>query len=412
VEVDVMAWIEKRGSRYHLNLEFRGQHFSRSLRTSNRKEADGCRKRAEANLTEVERGRLHIPPGTDLILFLLSDGEANERPAFDKPTSLGELFKQYGTLPDGVKEANTRYTEEIHMRHLLRILGSPTLVASITAQVLQAYVDQRCQEGGRNDRPLSDATVRKEIGTFSSIWNRWALPRGIVQAPAPTKGLIYKKAKARPPFQTWQQIERQVQRGGLTEEQKETLWECMFLTLGEIDELLAYVRKEATRPLVYAMFVFAAHTGARRSEMLRSQIEDFDFVSGMVTIREKKRDRGKECTFRHVPMTPMLRQTMTDWFAIHPGGQLTVCEEPNVPMEPGSAHHHFRWTLDGSKWEPVHGWHTLRHSFCSNCAMKGLDQRIIDSWMGHQTEDMRRRYRHLFPDHQQHAMNQVFGKTA
>ena len=36
----------------------------------------------------------------------------------------------------------------------------------------------------------------------------------------------------------------------------------MFLTLGEIDELLAFVRKEATRPLVYAMFVFAAHTEA------------------------------------------------------------------------------------------------------------------------------------------------------
>jgi len=40
-----MAWLEKRGSRYHLNLEFRGQHFSRSLRTSDRKEADGCRKK-------------------------------------------------------------------------------------------------------------------------------------------------------------------------------------------------------------------------------------------------------------------------------------------------------------------------------------------------------------------------------
>jgi len=68
-------------------------------------------------------------------------------------------------------------------------------------------VDQRCQEAGRNNRPLSDATVRKEIGTFSSIWNRWALPHGIVQAPAPTKGLIYKKAKAKPPFQTWRQID-------------------------------------------------------------------------------------------------------------------------------------------------------------------------------------------------------------
>jgi hypothetical protein len=29
--------------------------------------------------------------------------------------------------------------------------------------------------------------------------------------------------------------------------------------------------------------------------------------------------------------------------------------------------------------------------------------------MGHQTDEMRRRYRHLFPDHQQQAMNLVFG---
>ena len=28
---------------------------------------------------------------------------------------------------------------------------------------------------------------------------------------------------------------------------------------------------------------------------------------------------------------------------------------------------------------------------------RGVDQRIIDEWMGHQTEAMRKRYRHLFP---------------
>jgi hypothetical protein len=29
--------------------------------------------------------------------------------------------------------------------------------------------------------------------------------------------------------------------------------------------------------------------------------------------------------------------------------------------------------------------------------------------MGHQTEEMRRRYRHLFPDQQQVAIQEVFG---
>jgi integrase len=41
--------------------------------------------------------------------------------------------------------------------------------------------------------------------------------------------------------------------------------------------------------------------------------------------------------------------------------------------------------------------------------MKGIDQRIIDAWVGHTTEDMRRRYRHLFPNSEKQAMSLVFG---
>ena len=35
---------------------------------------------------------------------------------------------------------------------------------------------------------------------------------------------------------------------------------------------------------------------------------------------------------------------------------------------------------------------------------------VIDEWMGHQTEEMRRRYRHLFPDQQRQAILLVFGQ--
>ena len=49
------------------------------------------------------------------------------------------------------------------------------------------------------------------------------------------------------------------------------------------------------------------------------------------------------------------------------------------------------------------------HSFASNCAAAGVDQRVIDEWMGHQTEEMVRRYRHLFPSQQRQAINLVFG---
>jgi integrase len=69
----------------------------------------------------------------------------------------------------------------------------------------------------------------------------------------------------------------------------------------------------------------------------------------------------------------------------------------------------FRSAVKNSPWQLVQGNHVLRHSFASNCALKCVDQRVIDSWMGHQTEAMRRRYRHLFPEQEQLAMRSVFG---
>src|ERR1019366_10311941 len=71
-------------------------------------------------------------------------------------------------------------------------------------------------------------------------------------------------------------------------------------------------------------------------------------------------------------------------------------------------HDHFQRVLTESKWAKLRGLHTLRHSFISACASKGVDQRIIDEWTGHSTEEQRKRYRHLFPDVQRNAMQSVF----
>ena len=77
---------------------------------------------------------------------------------------------------------------------------------------------------------------------------------------------------------TREEIEKVIKRGGLTDKQEARLWECLFLTISEVQEVLAYVKKNADHDFIYPMFVFVAHTGARRSEILRSQIDDFDFA--------------------------------------------------------------------------------------------------------------------------------------
>ena len=65
---------------------------------------------------------------------------------------------------------------------------------------------------------------------------------------------------------------------------------------------------------------------------------------------------------------------------------------------------HTEWCLNNAKdWFKI-GYHTYRHSFASNLAAAGVDQRVIDEFMGHQTEAMRKRYRHLFPQSRRSAI--------
>ena len=148
--------------------------------------------------------------------------------------------------------------------------------------------------------------------------------------PFPNQGLKYPKTAEKPPFQTWEEIEKQIKRGGLSEDQQSGLWDCVFLTLKDISELLKYVKGTAHQPFIYPMVVMAAHTGARRSELIRSLVNDFD--NDTVLIQERKRTKGTRST-RRVPLTSLLKQVMGEWFKGHPGGQFTFCQQ-GQPITP------------------------------------------------------------------------------
>ena len=142
------------------------------------------------------------------------------------------------------------------------------------------------------------------MASLRACWN-WAVQSGKLHGGFPNRGLKYPKANEKPPFQTWQQIERQIARGGLTQAEQADLWDCLFLTLPQIADLLTYAKDHARVPFFYPMFAFAAHTGARRSEILRVRIEDLDLAGQTVLLREKKRSKEKR-TYRRVPLSSLL----------------------------------------------------------------------------------------------------------
>ena len=411
-----MAWLQTDPSgNIHLSFRFGGKKFKRSLKTQEQSKAEGRLHRLIENIRLVESGRLELPANADVATFLLSDGRLDGTPMVARSVNLNELFQTFfDQMPDDSLEANTEKGMKIHWRHLERHFGPRFRIQQLIREDLQRYVKKRAKEPGIRGRTLSPTTIRKELASLRSVWN-WALGERLVMTPFPNKGLRYPKTAEKPHFQTWDEISAQVDRGILADADIKDLWDCLFLQRHEVDQLLEFVRTAATHSFIYPMVFTAAHTGARRSELLASRLGDFDATH--MTVREKKRVKGTRST-RRVPVSAKLRQVLDDWFAIHPGGNDTFCmtaiphsnagRKGVAPISPDEAHDHFSRLLIGSQWEVIRGWHIFRHSFCSNCAMNGVDQRLIDGWVGHTSDEMRRRYRHLVPSHESEMLQKVF----
>ncbi|HML30326.1 MAG TPA: site-specific integrase [Hyphomicrobium sp.] len=403
--------------RYRIRFRFAGRGFKRSLGTASIKLARGRLARVEETLALIANDRLEVPEDVDPAEFILSDGKRSQPKIQKRVITLGELCQMFQTqrVP-GAKEASTIRTEDLHIRTLLRVLKKSTFVQSIRNADLQDYVLARLSpNNGR--KPVAADTIHKELATLRVIWN-WAMRRELLDRPAPIAGLEYPKRDERHPFRTWDEITSVLARGAITSAEERELWESLYLSRNDVHDALQYAKSNAKHPFIYPLLVFVAHTGVRVSEALRSQIEDLDFKAGRILIREKKRSRIRATTFRQVEMTSVLKSVLKEWLAVHPGTLFTFAKgedlnrgrqsyETIVPIDKHVARKHFKLTFRGSKWAKLRGYHIFRHSFASNLASVGVDQRIIDEWMGHQTDEMRRRYRHLLPEVRHEAIQKL-----
>ncbi len=443
-----MASIQQKGSAYYCQFCYHGKRHTVTVGNVSREEADAFAGKADYLLLRIRQKLIRVPPGVSITDFILRDGHvvepevaASPEPVLLEPLTEGYLAAHAG----GAIEENSLATVRMHLGHFTTTLGKRFPVQDLTMADLQRHVDRRARKKYRG-KNLSPVTLRKEMATFRACWN-WGVQGGKLHGVFPSAGLKYPKTDEKPPFQTWKEIERQIARGGLGEAEQQALWECLFLTRAETAELLEYVRAHAAHGWIYPAVAFAAHTGARRSEVFRVRVHDVNFEAGTVLIREKKRARGTRTT-RRVPLSPFLAEVLQTWLRKHPGGPYLFCHQGEVGHSkkrsrttghrwgagrptslrgrlatvrvrgdrpgPGAitadeANDHFQRTLAAGKWKVLRGWHALRHSFISNCAAAGVDQRLIDAWVGHTTEAMRKRYRHLVPNVEQQAIRSVFG---
>jgi integrase len=439
-----VANLIQQGDRFYCQFRHHGRRLSFPLGKVPRTEAEAKVNQVDYLLMRLQQGLLQLPPGSDIVAFLQADGKAVAPVHAAKAAiTVGQLRDKYLAVHTGALEATTTRSMGLHFRHLVGTFGEAFPAPLLTFAELQRHADRRAKMTWRGKK-ISGATIRKELVTLRTAWN-WGVHMGLVEGSFPAlKRVKTEKPEEKPPFMTWDEIERRVP--GLSEEKQAELWDALYLRQPEIAELLSYVKADATMPWVYPLVCTAAYTGARRSELMRMEINDVDFAGETLLIRERKRAHDKKTT-RRVSLTPALAAVLRDWLAVHPGSVQLFSQAGEVfrskkrskttghkdeksrpstlkarlagvtrrtapavaQVTKDEVHDHFKRSLRGSKWEKLKGLHTLRHSFISCLAAAGVDQRIIDDFVGHTTDQQRQRYRHLFPDVKQKAISSVFG---
>jgi integrase len=408
-----MAGVRKKGDAYYCTFRFQGRRYYFTIGEVSAAQALAKRVEVDETLSLIERGRLIVPEGVELEDFVSSGGKVPVVSVRPETTTLRQMIDAYlATHANGTIEYNSLSTARTHLNQIATSLGERFRVQGLTLLNLQEHVVRRTKKG------VAAVTLKKEVATFRACWN-WATHSGLLKGAFPGRGLRFPKEDEKEPFRTFAEIEAIIAAENPGKSRKESLWDALYLTRPEVEEFLTHFRENATLPWVFPMVAFAAYTGARRSELLRVLVTDMDLASGIVTIREKKRVKGKRST-RSAPITPKLADILGGWLTIRPECPFLFCQSQRVTrsktrrdgptvVTQDEAHDHFKRTVADSKWRAMRGYHVLRHSFISALASEGVDQRVIDEIVGHQSEEQRKRYRHLYPRVMREAIARVFG---
>ena len=411
-----MASLQQKGDNWHCQFVSQGKRHTFALGRVTRAEAEAKAAQVEYRLMRLKQGLIVVPPGVRVADFIRHDGDPPEAPASapagPEPT-LSQLRDRYlATHGEGTLEVHTIKGIRRHFGHLTRHLGEGFKIRELTLADMQGYVDRRGKAKGRHGA-LLPTTIKKEVVTLGTAW-KWGARMGIASGQCPVDGLRYAKDDEKPRFQSRAEIQRQLP--GLPKAKAAGLWDVLYLTFDEVVRLLVHVREVAGHPWIHPLIATAAHTGARRGELLRMRVGDVDLAAGEISIRERKRVHGSRTT-RRVPLSTTLAGILKDWLAVHPGGghlfsQAVVVDRSKkrspttghlskdrpgselarratvrvreraelAPLTEDEARHHLKHTLAGSEWEVVRGYHVFRHSFVSACASKGVDLRMLQEW--------------------------------
>jgi integrase len=188
---------------------------------------------------------------------------------------------------------------------------------------------------------------------------------------------------------------------------KKALPEIDYLSPEECELLLSKANGQ-TRELVLT----ALRTGMRQGELRGLQWSSIDWLTRTVAVRHSYDDRGKMLVApknnrtRHIPLDgdvyTMLHRRKKDTGYVFLGSEGR--RFTNYRM-----HYAIRKLCREAGFRKI-GWHTLRHSFASHLALRGVPLPAIKELMGHSTITTTMRYAHVAPSTLRAAIDMLNSK--
>jgi integrase len=167
-----------------------------------------------------------------------------------------------------------------------------------------------------------------------------------------------------------------------------------FLTFEEADDLL-----ECAAPEWRTMILVGIRCGLRQGELLGLKWDAVDLKLDRIVVRASiVRGRTKGTKSRRI-RTVDLGADVAAALAKHRHlrGPYVFCDADGKALTSGAC----KWPLwtacEGAQLRRI-GWHVLRHTFCSQLAMRGAAPQVIQKLAGHATLTMTERYMHLSPN--------------
>jgi integrase len=181
--------------------------------------------------------------------------------------------------------------------------------------------------------------------------------------------------------------------------------EIKFLTLAEVDALIAHARRGEFHDLDGVMYRVAAMTGLRLGELLALRWMDVDWPAMRIRVRqnyvrgEYGTPKSKRST-RSVPMADEVAGALDRHFqrtGLQSDDDL-VFGHPltGMPMYRQGITRRLHRALTAAGID-AHVFHDLRHTFGTRCAAAGVPMRTLQEWMGHRDITTTQRYADYAP---------------